>query len=135
MRDAHGAVRLVDILSAVSGSAVDVDAQIIRIDPDIHILRFGQYGNRRRRGLAFAVALRHGDALHAMHAAFIFQPAERALARDHEHGFLDAAQLGHVCLEHFGLVTVPLGIAHVHPHEHRRRKAPPLRRPRRRESP
>ena len=54
-----------------------------------------------------------------MHAALIFQAAERALPRDGENRLLHATQLGHAGLQHLGLPAVPLGVSHIHPHQHR----------------
>ena len=53
-------------------------------------------------------------ALHAVHAAFKLQAAERALALDVEHRFLDAAQLRHVVAHGLQLQAVALGVARVH---------------------
>ena len=119
VRDTHGAVRLVDVLPAVAGRTVDVDAQVVGVDFHVNLLRLGQHGDRRGGGLPLAVALRHRDALNAVHAALVFQAAERALPRDGENRLLHAAQLGHAGLQHLGLPAVPLGVSHVHPHQHR----------------
>ena len=119
MRDTHGAVRLVDILTAMARSAVHVDPQIARVDSHIDLLRLRQHRNRRRRCLTLAVAFRDRDALDAMNAAFIAQAAERALAADGENRFLHAAQLGHVRIHHLDPPATALRIAGVHAHEQR----------------
>ncbi len=54
-----------------------------------------------------------------MHAAFVFQAAERIFPCDGENRFLHAAQLGHAGFKHLGLPAVTLGVSHVHPHQHR----------------
>ena len=54
-----------------------------------------------------------------MHAAFVFQAAERIFPRDGENRFLHAAQFGHIGFEHLGLPAVALGVSHIHPHQHR----------------
>ena len=67
VRDANGGVRRVDVLSAGSLRTVGVDAQIVRIDLDLDLVRFGEHGDRDRRGVDPSGRLRRRHALHAMH--------------------------------------------------------------------
>ena len=53
-----------------------------------------------------------------MHAAFIFEAAERAASSDGEHGLLDPADFSIVYAEHGGGQPVPLGITQIHAHQH-----------------
>ena len=51
MGDAHGGVRPVDVLAAVAGSAVGVNADFLGLDVDLDILDFWQHGHGRRAGV------------------------------------------------------------------------------------
>ena len=54
-----------------------------------------------------------------MHAAFVLEQAVGALAADGKHGFLYAAQLGHVIADGFQLQAVTLGVPGVHAQQQR----------------
>src|SRR5207244_2148177 len=74
MGDAHGGIGGVHRLAAGAGGAESVDAQIFRLDLDVDFVGFGQHGDRCRRSVDAPLLLGRGNALYAMHAAFVFQP-------------------------------------------------------------
>ena len=114
MGDAHGGIGAVDVLPARAGSAVGVDAQVVGIDLHFHVLGLGQHCHGRRGGVDAPGALRHGHALHAMHAALKFELFKHVLAGDEGHALLDAAQLRGAVLDQFPLPALPVGIVLVH---------------------
>src|SRR5713101_278353 len=71
MRDAHGRIGLVDVLSARAGSAIGVDAQLRGIHSDLDALvDFGIDEHARERRMAPGVRVERRLAHQAMHAAF-----------------------------------------------------------------
>ena len=91
MGDAHGRVGGVHRLAAVAAAAVDIDAQVARVDFDIGFFGFGQHGDGGGGGVDAALALGDGHALHAVDAGFEFQVL---IGFDAAHGkddFLEAA--------------------------------------------
>ena len=77
MRDAHSRIRRIHRLSARARRAEGVDAKVFGLDLDVHVFGFGQHGNRHRRSVYATLLLGRGHALHAMHAAFVLQCANR----------------------------------------------------------
>jgi hypothetical protein len=63
-------------------------------DVDIDGLGLGQHGDGGGRGVDAPARFGFRHALHPVHAAFVFEPREDALARDPRHHLLDAAELG-----------------------------------------
>src|SRR6266436_7308526 len=73
VRDAHGGIRGVDGLSAGAGRAEGINAQILGFDLDVDFVGFGENRDSGGRSVDAALRFRGGDALDAVHAAFIFQ--------------------------------------------------------------
>ena len=73
MRDAHSGIRRVHRLPARTGRAERINAQILRLNLDVDFIGFGQHGDGRGRSVHTALLLGLGNALHAVHAALIFQ--------------------------------------------------------------
>ena len=119
MGDAHGAVGGVDALAAVAGGAVHVDAQVLGVDGHIEVLHLRQHRHGAGAGVDAPAGFGGGHALHAVHAAFKLEAAERALAHDGEHRLLHAAQLGHVVADRLHAEAVALGVARVHAKQQR----------------
>src|SRR4051812_49274725 len=94
MRDAHGGICGVHGLSAGTRGAESIDAQIFGFDLDIDILGFGQHGNRDGGSVNAPLGLGLRNALHAMHAAFVFQFRIRALAFDQRNNLFKPADAG-----------------------------------------
>ena len=104
----------VDVLTARARGAIGVDADIGGGDVDIDLLGLGQNGHGRRRGMDAPARFGFRHPLHAMHAGFVFQPGEDALALDPGRGFLDPAKLGLGEVEHLEGPALRLGIAAIH---------------------
>ncbi len=92
VRDAHGAVGLVDMLAAGAGRAIGVDPQIPLVDLDVHLLRLRQHGHRHGGGVDAALALGRRHPLHAVDPRLVFQPREHAAPADLGHAFFQAAE-------------------------------------------
>ena len=59
--------------------AVDVDAQVVRVDLDLDLLGLGQHEHAGRAGVDAALRLGHRHPLHAVHAALVLQPGPGAV--------------------------------------------------------
>ena len=114
VRDAHRGVRRVHRLAAGAGRAERVDAQIFGFDLDVDVFGFGQHGDRDGRGVDASLLLGGGHALHAVHAAFVFQLREDAVAFDDGDDFFQAAGGRFRRRKHFDLPALRFGIARVH---------------------
>src|SRR5229473_5112270 len=73
MRNAYGGIRGVDGLSAGAGRAEGIDAQVLGFDLDIDFVGFGENRDSGGRSVDAALRFRRGNALNAVHAAFVFQ--------------------------------------------------------------
>src|SRR4029077_1097182 len=82
--DAHRGVGGVEGLPARGAGAVDVDGEVVGVDVDVDILRLRQHGDGRRARVHPALALRGGDALHAVRTGLVLEPAPRVVALHHE---------------------------------------------------
>ena len=92
MRDAHGGIGGVHRLAAGAGGAEGVDAQVLGFDLDVDFVGFGQHGDGDRGGVDAALLLGGRDALHAVHAALVFQLGVDLVALDGGDDFLHAAE-------------------------------------------
>src|SRR5690606_17694709 len=118
MRDAHGGVRLVDVLTARSRRAKRVDAQIVRIDLDVaDLLELRQHRDGAGRRVDPALRLGRRHALHAMHAGLELEPRVRALADDPADDLLVSAVLAFARAQHLDAPALVLGVSAVHPKE------------------
>ena len=112
--DAHGGISGVNALTARTGGAVGVDAQVGLVDLDVDLLGLGKYGDGRRGGLDTALGLGLGNALDAVHAGLELHDGVDAVALDLELDGLKAAGLAGAGIEHGGLPAARLAEALVH---------------------
>ena len=117
MRHAHRRVRLVDVLAAGPARPHRVDADVLRADIDIDLLRLRQHGDGRRRSMDAPARLGRRDALHAMHAGLELQPREHAFAGDRGDDLLVAAEVVLRDRDDLHLPAAQLGVAAVHAEE------------------
>src|SRR6185437_4289897 len=115
MRDAHRTVGGVDRLATRSARTEHVDAQVLIVDMDVDLLRFGQHCYRRRRGMDAAAALGLRHPLHAMDARFKFEALEDVATADRRDRFLEAADTGLRYLHHLEAPAMLRGVALIHP--------------------
>ena len=114
VRDANSGRGLVDVLAAGAGRTERVDAQILRVDIEVKLLRLGQHGHRCGRGMHAALTFGFRHALHTVYAALELEPRIHAVARDAEHDFLVAAKLGLGLAHDLGLPAAPVRVHRVH---------------------
>ena len=93
MRDTDGTVGGIDALAAVATGAIDVDAQVARVDLDVSFFGFGEDGDGDGAGVDAALALSDGDALDAVDAGFKFELGVRRVTLDFEDNFFVATGL------------------------------------------
>ena len=91
MRDAHGGLGAVDVLAAGAGGAEDVDAQILGLDLDLHVVVDQRDDeDRGEGGVAAGVGVEGRDAHQAVDADFGLHLPVDVLALDFDRGALDA---------------------------------------------
>ena len=94
-----------------------VDADVLRPDLDVDLLRLRQHGDRGGGGVDAPARLGRRHALHAVHAGFEFQPRIDAGAAHGGDDLLVAADLALARREHLDLPAVQRGVALVHAEE------------------
>ena len=123
MRHAHGGICRVHGLSAGAGAHEDVDLEVLGIDLDLVVVlvRFREHEHARRGRLDAPLRFGHGDALHAVHTAFVFERRPHAVFRcgrafgaDRELYVFDATELGRVLALHSHAPPALFGVARVH---------------------
>src|ERR1700680_1153138 len=114
MRHPYRRLGLVDVLPAGAARAQRVDLEIGLVDGDIEVLRLGQYGNGRGRGVDAAGRFGVGHALDAVHAGFEFELGERTAAADFGDDLLVAAHRAFAGGDDFDLPALVGGVALVH---------------------
>ena len=105
---------LVDVLAAGAAGAQGIDAQVRIVDRNVDLLRLGQHGDRRGRGVNAAGRLGVGHALHAVHAGFVFELGEGAAAADLGDDLLEAAHRAFAHGHDFDLPSMLGGVTLVH---------------------
>ncbi len=114
VRDAHGGVGGVNALAARAAGAEHVDAQVVFLDVDFHLVGLGEHGNGCRGGVDAALAFRLGNTLHAVNAALELHDREHLVALNLELDFLVAAGLGRRNVHGFDLPALMVAEALVH---------------------
>ncbi len=118
VRDAHGRIGLVDVLTAGSRGAEGIDAQIGRVEGDLVDLvgfRHDRHGARRGMDATLGFGLR--DALHAMGAGLEFQARIDAGTDDAADDLAIAAEIRFAGRDDLDLPALALGIARIHAEE------------------
>ena len=117
MCQAHGRVRGVHALASGTRGAIDIHPDVLVLDPDVHVLRLREHGNRHRGGVDPPAGLGGRHALNAVDTALELQPAPCAPALDEEDDLLEAADAGGVTVHHLHLPPLALRVLRVHPRE------------------
>ena len=115
VRDAHRGLGLVDVLAAGAGGAVDVDAQVGRVD--LHLDRLVHLGvdeDAGERGVAARVGVERRLAHQAVHAVLGAQVAVGVVAGDLEGRVLDARHLAVGLLEDLDAEALLVAVLEVH---------------------
>ena len=74
MDEAHGGARLVDVLAARAGRAIDLHFDVLGTKVNVDLLHLRQHGDRRSRGVHAPAGLGFRHALDAVHAGFKLEP-------------------------------------------------------------
>ena len=91
--DPHRRVGSVNALAAVAAGAVNIDAQVVRVDFDVSLLSFWQHRYGDGGGVDAALAFGDRHALDTVDAAFKFQFGVWRVAFDHENNFFITARI------------------------------------------
>ncbi len=97
--------------------------QVLLVDVDLYVVGLGEDGDGSGAGVDAALGLGLGHALDAVHAAFVLEAGEGALAVELEDDLLVAALLTLVGGDDFGPPALALGVARVHAVEVAREEA------------
>src|SRR2546429_478765 len=114
MCDTHGGIGGVHRLAAGAGGAESVDAQIFRLDLDVDFVGFGQHGDRCRRSVDAPLLLGRGNALYAMHAAFVFQPGINLVPLNRGNHFFHSPKRRRRTFEDLHFPALRFGVARIH---------------------
>ena len=114
VRDAHSRVRRVDALAARSARAERIDAQIFFVYLNVDFFGLGEHGHRCRRRVNPAARLGGRHALHAVHAALVFQLAVDTAPFDGRDHFLQSADARVARRHHFDAPALALRELVVH---------------------
>ena len=123
VRHADRGIRGVHGLSAGAGAHEDVDFEVFRIDFDFIVVLVGFREDDHAGGGSLDTSLRFGDgdALHAVHAAFVLEGSPHAVLRrrsafgaDGQLHVLDATELGGVLALHGDRPAALFRVSHVH---------------------
>ena len=102
------------MLAARAAGSERVDAQVVRVEVEIHFLGLGQDGDRGGRGVHAALRFGFGHALDAVHAALELEAGIHLVARDAEHDLLVAAEFGLGGAHDLGLPAAFIRVHGVH---------------------
>jgi hypothetical protein len=114
MGDAHGGFCLVDMLAARAGCAIDINAQILGPNFNIHFLRFRHYRDSGGRSMNPPLGFRYGNALYPVGARFILEAAIDAITGHQADDFLYAAAFRHRLAQNFNFPARKLGKTRIH---------------------
>src|ERR1700719_1400484 len=114
VRDAHGGVSGVHGLAAGTGGTEGVDSQVLGFDFDVDIVGFRKHGHGCGGSVNAALLLGGGNALHAVHATFVFQFRIHFVALNGGDDFLDSALRRRRAFEDFDLPALRFGVARIH---------------------
>ena len=119
MRDAHRAVRLVDVLTARAAAAVGVYLQILGADYHFAVvLDLGHHFHGSKRGVAARVGIKRGYAHQPVHALFRFQIAVGVIAAYGKSHALYASFVAGEHIQLFQLILLALAVARIHTVKH-----------------
>ena len=114
VRDADGGRRFIDMLAACAARPKGINAQVVRVEVEIHFLGLGQNSNRGGRGVHAPLAFGLRYTLDAVHAALELEARIHLVARHAEHNLLVAAQLGFRLAHDLGLPAAFIRVHGVH---------------------
>jgi len=114
MGDTHRRFGLVDVLATSPGSAIDIDAQIGRINVNIDVFSLWQHRHGTGRSMDAALGFRFRNPLHPVCATLVLKTRIDSLAADHGDHFLHAAGIGLGTAHYFNPPALAFGITTVH---------------------
>ena len=117
--DTHRRISGVDVLATRTRSAIGINLQVAFNHLNVDVVVDHRVGpGRAERGVAAGIRIVRRNAHQAMHAAFRLQLAIGIVALDLQRAGLDAGFFAGVLVQHFDLVLVLVGPAHIHAHQH-----------------
>src|SRR5258708_259678 len=117
VRDTHCGIGGVDGLAAGTGRTKGVDAQVFGFDFDVDFVGFREHRNGGRGGVNTALLFGGGNALDAVHTAFVFQLGIHFVALNRSDDFFDSALRRRRAFEDFDFPALRFGVARIHAEE------------------
>src|SRR5580704_5942393 len=111
VRDAYRRIGSVHRLSAGTGGAESIYAQILGLNLDINFIGFGKHRNRCGGSVNASLLLGSRNALHAMDSALVFQLRENFVALNCSDDFLHSADGRWRAFQNFNAPALRFGIA------------------------
>src|SRR6266851_5425124 len=117
VRDTHCRVRGVHGLAAGAGRAKGIDAQVFGFDFDVDVVGFRQDRDGGRGRVNTALLFGGGNALDAVHAAFVLQLGINFVALNGGDDFFHSALRRRRAFEDFDFPALRFGVAGIHAEE------------------
>ena len=114
VRQSHGRIGSVDVLTAGAAGAIDIDLDIVIVNLDIHLVRLWQHSDGGGAGVDAPARFRDGHPLHAVDAAFKLQLGKNARPGNICDHFLEATDFIGVGRDHLDTPAHLRGVAFVH---------------------
>ena len=102
------------MLTARTGGAEGIDAQVLHIQRKVHLLCLRHHRNGGGGGVDAPLRFGFRHTLHPVHPALVLKTVIRTCAVYRNDGFLYAAKFGLVQVEHFQCPATVLGVHGVH---------------------
>jgi len=102
------------VLTARTGGAEGIDAQVLHIQCKVHLLCLRHHRNGGGGGVDATLGLGLRYTLYPVHPALVLETVIRTRAVHRDDGFLYAAKFGLVQVEHFQCPATVLGVHGVH---------------------
>src|SRR5229473_5459983 len=117
VRDTHRGVRGVHGLAAGAGRAKGIDAQVFGVDFDVDVVGFRQDRYGGRGGVNTALLFGGGNALDAVHAAFVLQLGINFVALNGGDDFFHSAKRRGRAFQDFDFPAQRFRVARIHTEE------------------
>ncbi len=119
MRNPHGGLGLVDVLTTRAARPINVDPKIARIDLDVDVVvELGRDENGCERRMTPMSRIERRLAHEPVHTGLGTQPAKRVLADEVDRRTLDPGDLTRRVLQHLRLETLGFSPAQIHSVQH-----------------
>ncbi len=119
VRDAHGGIRGVHVLSTLAARTVSIDADVLGLDDDFDaVVDFRRHEHAGKRRMPPLGLIEWRDADQAVHADFAAEQPEGIFTIDRERRRLQSGFFARLVVVEHRLESLPLGPSQVHAQQH-----------------